>query len=82
MMAFPAASAILVGGSSGNKTTMLHVVVGTFLFQTTYLISGPIANELLVPEVAEIFRMMITNGVILYALLHEENRTRGGYAAY
>lgn len=71
MMAFPAASAILVGGSMGRHTRMIHVVLGTFLFQTTYLISGPIANELMVPEVAEIFRLMITNGIILYALLYE-----------
>lgn len=71
MMAFPAASAILVGGSMGRHTRMAHVVLGTFLFQTTYLISGPIANELMIPEVAEIFRLMITNGIILYALLYE-----------
>lgn len=71
MMAFPAASAILVGGSCGRHTNLFHVVVGTFLFQTTYLISGPIANEMMVPEVAEIFRLMITNGIILYALVHE-----------
>ncbi len=76
MMAFPAASAILVGGSMGRHTRMIHVVLGTFLFQTTYLISGPIANELMVPEVAEIFRLMITNGIILYALLYEGGKTR------
>ena len=81
MMAFPAASAILVGGSAGKKTTLLHVILGTFLFQTTYVISGPIANALMVPEVAEIFRMMITNGIILYALVHEGKRTREKYAA-
>ncbi|MCG8553120.1 MAG: hypothetical protein MI799_22155 [Desulfobacterales bacterium] len=76
MMAFPAASAILVGGSMGRHTKMAHVVLGTFLFQTTYLISGPIANELMVPEVAEIFRLMITNGIILYALLYEGGKTK------
>lgn len=77
MMAFPAASAILVGGSMGRKTTISHVIVGTFLFQTTYLISGPIANELMVSEVAEIFRLMITNGIILYALLYEGGKNSG-----
>jgi simple sugar transport system permease protein len=76
MMAFPAASAILVGGSMGRHTRMAHVVLGTFLFQTTYLISGPIANELMLPEVAEIFRLMITNGIILYALLYEGGKTQ------
>ncbi|MBI9091923.1 MAG: hypothetical protein JEZ12_22150 [Desulfobacterium sp.] len=75
MMAFPAASAILVGGSMGRHTHIVHVVIGTFLFQTTYLISGPIANEMMLPEVAEIFRLMITNGIILYALLYEGGKT-------
>lgn len=71
MMAFPAASAILVGGCLKGNTSIYHVVAGTFLFHTTYVLSGPLANDLLVPEVAEIFRLMITNGVILYALLYE-----------
>ncbi len=75
MMAFPAASAILVGGSMGRHTHIIHVVIGTFLFQTTYLISGPIANELMIPEVAEIFRLMITNAIILYALLYEGGKS-------
>lgn len=79
MMAFPAASAILVGGSMGRHTRMAHVVVGTFLFQTTYLISGPIANELMLPEVAEIFRLMITNGIILYALLYEGGKNNARF---
>ncbi len=52
------------------------MVLGTFLFQTTYLISGPIANELMIPEVAEIFRLMITNGIILYALLYEGGKIK------
>lgn len=74
MMALPAASAILVGGCMKGQTSILHVVAGTFLFHTTYVISGPLANDLLVPEVAEIFRLMVTNGVILYALLYEGGR--------
>lgn len=71
MVAFPAASAILVGGSMGRRTSIIHVIIGTFLFQTTYLISGPIANELMIPEVAEILRLLITNAIILYALIYE-----------
>jgi simple sugar transport system permease protein len=74
MMAFPAASAILIGGSSGNRTSIGQVVVGTYLFQTIYVLSGPIANELLIPEFAEIIRMIITNLIILYALLYGEIR--------
>jgi simple sugar transport system permease protein len=73
MMAFPAASAILIGGAIGRRARILHVILGTYLLQTTYILSAPIANAILIPEVAEILRMMITNLVILYAMLH-----RGG----
>ncbi len=76
MMAFPAASAIFMGGSTGHRAALLQVVLGTFLFQTTYSISGPVANGLLVPQAAEILRMILTNGIILYALLYEGGRTR------
>ncbi len=75
MMAFPAASAILLGGSSGRRTTVLQAFLGTFLFQSVYVYSGPLANALLLPEVSEIFRVMISNGIILYALLFEGGRT-------
>lgn len=73
MMAFPAASALLIGGATGGRTAIAQVIVGTFLFQTVYVLSAPITNELLIPEAAEILRMIVTNCVILYALLH-----RGG----
>ncbi len=74
MMAFPAASALLIGGSITGRTTVVHVIIGTFLFHTMYILSGPLANELLVPEMAEIFRLMLTNGVILFAMLHAGGR--------
>lgn len=71
MMAFPAASAVLLGGSSGRKATILQVMLGTFLFQTVYVFSGPLSNALLVPEMAEITRVIVTSGIILYALLYQ-----------
>ncbi len=72
MMAFPAASAVLIGGSSRSSITIAQVIIGTFLYQTIYVLSGPLANEILVSEAAEIFRMMISNAVILYAVLFEK----------
>jgi simple sugar transport system permease protein len=74
MMAFPAASAILIGGSIAGRTTVINVIIGTFLFHTIYILSGPLANDLLVPEMAEIFRLMLTNGVIFFAMLHAGGR--------
>lgn len=77
MMAFPAASALLMGGSRGGRATISQVVAGTFLFQSIYVFSGPLANQLLLPQISEIVRSVITNGVILYALIYEGGRAKG-----
>lgn len=71
---FPAISSILIGGCIGKKASIFQAMFGTFLYQTIYLLSTPIANELLMPEMAEIVRMIITNGIILYAFLKVERR--------
>jgi simple sugar transport system permease protein len=73
-MAFPAISAVLIGGSTGKKTYIFEAVLGTYLLQTTYLLTVPIANEILVPELTEILRTFITYGIILYALLIKDRR--------
>lgn len=69
MMAFSCAAAILIGGATVRRATVGHVIFGTILFQTMLTIALPIANEI-VPEgnLSEILRIMISNGVILYAL--------------
>lgn len=69
MMAFPAIAAILIGGASAQKAKISHVIVGTFLFNAILTISLPVANQLL-PEgnLSEVLRMIIQNGVIIYAL--------------
>lgn len=71
MMAFPAVSAILIGGASRKKATILHVLVGAYLYQTTFLLSVPVANALFIPEMSEVLRMIVTNSIILYAFLYE-----------
>lgn len=78
MMAFPAASAILIGGAKSGRVYIIEAIIGTYLFQTIYLLSSPIANEVLLPEVSEIFRMMVSNSIILYALL----KRKGGQNEY
>lgn len=69
MMAFPAASAVLIGGMGRSGIGVGQAVLGTVLFQGLLVFSAPIANALLVPESAEIVRMLITNAIILFALL-------------
>ena len=73
---FPAVSAILIGGCIGKQAKISHAVLGTYLYQTIYLLSAPIANAILIPQMSEIVRMIITNGIILYAFLKQERRRR------
>lgn len=68
MMAFPAAAAILIGGASPRKATITHVIVGTFLFQSLLVVAPPVINVIVEGSFSEIFRGIVSNGVILYAL--------------
>ncbi len=68
-MGFIAASAILIGGASTSRCKISHVVIGTFLFQGVLTLGMPVAN-VLVPgsTISETLRILISNGIILYAL--------------
>lgn len=68
-MVYPAVSAILIGGASSKRGLVVHAVLGTYLLQSIYLLSVPIANQIMLPEISEIMRSIITNGIILYALI-------------
>ncbi|MDR0648972.1 MAG: ABC transporter permease [Synergistaceae bacterium] len=67
-MAFPAVAAILLGGASVNKATMVNVVVGTFLFQGILTMTPSVINNLLKSDMSEVIRIIVSNGMILYAL--------------
>ncbi|MDR3281350.1 MAG: ABC transporter permease [Synergistaceae bacterium] len=67
-MAFPAVAAILLGGASVNKATMVNVVVGTFLFQGILTMTPSVINSLLQSDMSEVIRIIVSNGMILYAL--------------
>ena len=68
-MGFVAASAILIGGASTSRCKISHVLIGTFLFQGVLTLGMPVANAL-VPQstISETMRILISNGIILYAL--------------
>jgi simple sugar transport system permease protein len=70
-MGFPAVAAILVGGASAQRAKVQHVVIGTFLFQGLLGIAMPIMTSVLPPgmDIADPIRMIVQNGVILYALM-------------
>ena len=77
-MGFIAASAILIGGASTSRCKISHVLVGTFLFQGVLTLGMPVAN-VLVPgsTISETLRILISNGIILYALTKSGGGSRG-----
>lgn len=68
-MAFPAVAAILIGGASTTKAKISHAMIGVFLFQGILVVALPVANQMF-PEgnLSEVLRMIVQNGIILYAL--------------
>ncbi|HOW07677.1 MAG TPA: hypothetical protein PLQ28_07590 [Flexilinea sp.] len=69
MMSFAAAAGVLIGGASISRAKISHVIIGTFLFQGLLVLGLPVANKLL-PEgnLSEVMRIIVSNGIILYAL--------------
>lgn len=76
-MGFVAASAILIGGASTSRCKISHVLIGTFLFQGVLALGMPVANAL-VPQstISETLRILISNGIILYALTKSGGESR------
>ena len=74
-VAMPAAASILIGGATLKTAKISHVVIGTFLFQSLLVVALPVINVISAGSMAEIVRIIISNGIILYAL------TRGGEEA-
>ncbi len=77
MMAFPAVAGILIGGASTTEARVMHALFGVVLFQSLLTIAMPVTNKLLQGNISEIARMIVSNGMILYAL----TRVTGGERA-
>ncbi|MCL2579158.1 MAG: ABC transporter permease [Oscillospiraceae bacterium] len=77
MMGFTVVASVLVGGASVVNARIFNVLLGTFLFQGILTVAIPVANQM-VPEgnLSEILRMIISNGIILYALSKSREATR------
>lgn len=65
---FPSVAAILLGGASVNKATIMNVIIGTFLFQGILTMTPSVINSAINIDVSEILRIIISNGMIVYAL--------------
>ncbi|GHV84548.1 ABC transporter [Spirochaetia bacterium] len=75
-MAFPAVAAILLGGASVNKASIFNVVVGTFLFQSILAMTPSVINSVLKTDMSEVIRILISNGMIIYALTRRTKVTK------
>ena len=67
-MAFPAVAAILIGGASVNKASITNVIIGTFLFQGMVTMTPTVMNSAIHMDMSEVIRIIVSNGMILYAL--------------
>lgn len=67
-VAMPAAASILIGGATLQRAKIIHVIIGTFLFQGLLVVALPVINVLSEGSMAEIIRIIISNGIIIYAL--------------
>ncbi|MEA5027474.1 MAG: ABC transporter permease [Sphaerochaeta associata] len=75
-MALPAVSAILIGGASVNKASILNVVIGTFLFQGIVTMTPSVMNSMIHTDMSEVIRIVVSNGMILYALTRKTEAVR------
>lgn len=69
MMGFACVASVLIGGASIKSARIFHVLLGAFLFHGMLAVALPVANNI-IPEgnLSEILRIIISNGIILYAL--------------
>jgi simple sugar transport system permease protein len=67
-MPFAAVAAILIGGASVNKASMLNVILGAFLFQGLLTMTPSVINSAVHTDISEVVRLIVSNGIIIYAL--------------
>ena len=75
-MALPAVSAILIGGASVNKASVTNVIIGTILFQGIVTMTPTVMNSMIHMDISEVIRIIVSNGMILYALTRRTEATR------
>lgn len=75
-MALPAVSAVLIGGASVNKASIPNVILGTFLFQGILTMTPTVMNSMIHMDMSEVIRMVVSNGMILYALTRKTEGSR------
>jgi simple sugar transport system permease protein len=75
-MALPAVAAVLIGGASVNKANITNVVIGTILFQGILTMTPSVINAAIHTDAAEVVRLIVSNGMIVYALTRATRKSR------
>ena len=75
-MALPAVSAILIGGASVNKASIMNVIVGTVLFQGIVTMTPTVMNNMVHMDMSEVIRIIASMGMILFALTRKTEASR------
>ncbi|MDV3429487.1 MAG: ABC transporter permease [Bacillota bacterium] len=65
---FPSVAAVLLGGASVNKASIANVIIGTILFQGIVTMTPAVINSAIKIDIAEVLRLIISYGMIVYAL--------------
>ena len=75
-MGFTIVASVLIGGATVKRASVIHVMIGAFLFNGILVIALPLVNVMIpnAPGLPEMLRLIITNGIILYAL----SKAKGG----
>jgi len=76
LMAFPAVAALLLGGASVSKASMGNVIIGAFLFQGILTMTPSVMNNLIKSDMSEVIRIIVSNGMIVYALTRRTKVTK------
>ncbi len=74
MMAFPAVASILIGGASIRQAQVSNAVIGAVLLQTLLTCALPVTQRLIHGNISEVARVLLSNGMILYALTRGHTR--------
>ena len=70
--AFPSVAAILLGGASIKKANIKNVLIGTLLFQGILTMTPTVINTAIKVDISDVLRLIISNGLILFALTRKE----------
>lgn len=68
LMAFPAVASVLIGGATPLSASVSNALVGTLLFQSLLATTVPVAQSVVGGDISEIVRLIVSNGMVLYAL--------------